>query len=340
MRHKRRGRHLGRTSSHRKALLRNLACSLFLTERDPDYYEGMTQADGKSPVNPPKFPGRIVTTLHKAKEVRPLVEKCITIAKKALPTEAAAEQFAPSAERNTDGWRKWKESDEGRKWREARAPMINARRKVFSILRDKEAVEILFEDIAPRFTDRNGGYTRIMKMAMPRLGDAGVQAILEFVGKNDKVKQKSAKPSFEDDAPKAKQEEPKKEEPKEEEVKDDAAGAVAAAGAGAAAAGAATDEEALADLKSPKGIKFDDLKVVEGIGPKCEEALKAAGIGTWKDLADSTPEKIKEILTEADGNFAGQVPTTWPEQAGMAVAEEWEKLEKWQDELDGGKLPE
>lgn len=236
MRHKRRGRHLGRTSSHRKALLRNLACSLFLTERDPEYYEGMTQADGKSPVNPPKFRGRIVTTLHKAKEVRPLVEKCITIAKKALPTEAAAEQFAPTAERNTDGWRKWKESDDGRKWREARAPLINARRKVFSILRDKEAVEILFDDIAPRFSDRNGGYTRIMKMAMPRLGDAGVQAILELVGKNDKVKKKSAKPAFEDDTPSAKKEEPKQEEEPKEELKEEAEGAVATASDADAAA--------------------------------------------------------------------------------------------------------
>ena len=89
--------------------------------------------------------------------------------------------------------------------------------------------------------------------------------------------------------------------------------------------------------KSPKGIAFDDLKVVEGIGPKCEEALKAAGIATWKELSESTPEKITEILTAAEGNFGGQVPTTWPEQASMAVAGEWDKLEKWQDELDGGK---
>ena len=248
MRHRRRGRHLGRTSSHRKAMLRNLACSLFLTERDPDYYEGMVQADGKSPVNPPKFPGRIVTTLHKAKEVRPLVEKCITIAKKALPTEEAASQFASDAERNTDGWRKWKESENGRKWREARAPMVNARRRVFSILRDKEAVEILFDDIAPRFADRNGGYTRIMKMAMPRLGDAGAQAILELVGKNDKVKQKSAKPSFEDDSPK---EETKKEPEakKEETVKEEAAEETTDAAEAKAEAKAETPEADGADAK-------------------------------------------------------------------------------------------
>ena len=61
-------------------MLRNLAASLFLTERDPDYYDDLMQADGKTPVNPPKHRGRVVTTLHKAKEVRPLIEKCIALA--------------------------------------------------------------------------------------------------------------------------------------------------------------------------------------------------------------------------------------------------------------------
>ena len=198
MRHKRRGRHLGRTSSHRKAMLRNLACSLFLTERDPDFYEGMFQADGKTQVNPPRFKGRVVTTIHKAKEVRPLVERCITIAKKALPALEKAEEFATSEDRNTDGWNKWRKSEQWQKWAEARAPVVNARRRVFSMLRDKEAVELLFDEIAPRYLDRDGGYTRIMRMAHPRLGDAGVQAILELVGQNDKVKaKKSAKPAFE-----------------------------------------------------------------------------------------------------------------------------------------------
>ncbi len=197
MRHKRRGRHLGRTSSHRKALLRNLACSLFLTERDPDFYTGMFQSDGKTEVKPPKHRGRIVTTIHKAKEVRPLVERCITIAKKAIPHIEKAEEFATSEDRNSDAWSKWRKSDNWQKWADARAPVVNARRRVFSMLRDKEAVEILFEEIAPRFLDRTGGYTRVMRLAKPRLGDAGVQAILELVGQNDKVKQTASKPVFE-----------------------------------------------------------------------------------------------------------------------------------------------
>ena len=200
MRHKKKGRRLGRSSSHRKAMFRNLAAALFLTERDESFYEGLTQADGKTVVNPPRFKGRVVTTIQKAKEVRPLVEKCITIAKKAIPHEQAAEKFATDAERNTEAWKKWRESDQYKQWNAAIAPAINARRRVFALLREKEAVEILFDDVAYRFLDRPGGYTRIMRMATPRLGDAGTQAILEFVGVHDRVSQVSQKPSFVDDA--------------------------------------------------------------------------------------------------------------------------------------------
>ncbi len=93
--------------------------------------------------------------------------------------------------------RKWRKSEEWQNWNAALAPAVNARRRVFAILRDKEAVEILFEDIAPRFVERPGGYTRIMRLATPRLGDAGQRAILELVGQHDRVKQVSQKPSFE-----------------------------------------------------------------------------------------------------------------------------------------------
>lgn len=215
MRHKKKGRRLGRTSSHRKAMLRNLASSLFLTERDEMFYEGLTQADGVTVVNPPAHKGRVVTTLQKAKEVRPLVEKCITIAKRALPAITAADEHASDADRNTEAWKKWREGEGWQKWNAAIAPAVTARRRVFSLLRNKEAVEILFDDVVYRFEDRPGGYTRVLKLATPRLGDAGDQAILEFVGVHDRVKQKSQKPAFVSDVAPA-DEKPADEKPEEE----------------------------------------------------------------------------------------------------------------------------
>lgn len=186
MRHRRHGRTLGRSPSHRKALYRNMATALFLTER----------VDTELDENPPKVKGRIVTTLAKAKEIRPMVERCVTIAKKGLAAERAAAEFNTDAERNSAEWKQWRESDNYAKWVEANAPAVNARRKLFKMLRSKEAVAILMEEIAERFEDRTGGYTRIMRLATPRLGDAGIRAILEFVGKNDRVVKRSEKPQF------------------------------------------------------------------------------------------------------------------------------------------------
>lgn len=185
MRHRRKSRRLGRSSSHRKALLKNLASAIFLTERDAEGAE-----------NAPKVPGRIVTTLEKAKEVRPLVEKCITIAKNSLPAAEEAKQFASVALRGTDDYKSWRKSDQWQKWAAARAPVINARRRVLQLIGDKDAMKVLFDRVATRFADRPGGYTRIVRLATPRLGDAGTRAILEFVGANDRVKKKSVKPAF------------------------------------------------------------------------------------------------------------------------------------------------
>lgn len=192
MRHRRRGRTLGRSSSHRKALLKNLASALFLTERDATYAD-----------NAPKVAGRITTTLHKAKEVRPLVEKCITIAKKTLPAAEEARKLEPTAKRGTDAWKKWRKSDDWQKWVTARAPVVAARRRVIQLIGDKEAARVLFDTIAERYVDRPGGYTRVLRLATPRLGDAGERAILELVGKNDRVKRKAQRPAFEDDQPTA-----------------------------------------------------------------------------------------------------------------------------------------
>ena len=67
------------------------------------------------------------------------------------------------------------------------------------MLGDKHAVNIVFDEIAPRFADRPGGYTRILKLAQTRLGDAGQKVILEFVGVHDRVATKSEKPAFDTD---------------------------------------------------------------------------------------------------------------------------------------------
>jgi large subunit ribosomal protein L17 len=116
MRHRVHGRKLGRTSAHRKALFRNQLSALFTHER-------------------------IITTVAKAKELRPLAERMVTL---------------------------------------AGTGTLPARRKVLTMVPDKEIVRRLFEEIAPRFTDRPGGYTRIMRLGRRR-GDGAELAIIEFV---------------------------------------------------------------------------------------------------------------------------------------------------------------
>ena len=187
MRHRRTGRKLGRNPSHQRALLRSLASNLFLTERDAEFDP-----------NPPKVKGRIITTISKAKEVRPLVEKCITIAKRSLAAQEAAAKLAPSAERGSSEWKAWRSSPKWNEWSVAIAPVVAARRRCLQLLGDKGAVRTLFSEVAGRFVDRPGGYTRIVRLAKPRLGDAGTRAILEFVGVRDRVVQRSEKPAFEE----------------------------------------------------------------------------------------------------------------------------------------------
>jgi large subunit ribosomal protein L17 len=188
MRHRRKGRKLGRIPSHQRALMRSLATALFLTERDA------TDDD-----NAPKVKGRIITTIQKAKEVRPVVERCITIARRVLKDQEAADQLEPNVERHSDEWTKWRKSERWAEWNKTIAPVIAARRRALRMLGDKQAVRVLFEDIAPRFADRDGGYTRVLRLAKPRLGDAGTRAILEFVGKNDRVRKSAEKPAFDAD---------------------------------------------------------------------------------------------------------------------------------------------
>lgn len=117
MRHRKKGRKLNRTASHRKALLRNLANQII------EHKE-------------------IKTTTAKAKEARSTVERLITYAKKGD---------------------------------------LHHRRLAFGFLRNKESIKILFDEIAPAFAEREGGYTRVLKLGR-RLGDSASISILQLVG--------------------------------------------------------------------------------------------------------------------------------------------------------------
>jgi large subunit ribosomal protein L17 len=131
MRHRNAGRKFKRSPSHRRMLLRNLATALIEH-------------------------GRIETTLAKAKEVQPFVEKLITLAK--------------------DGWN------------------LNNFRRVNAVLTQKKITFSLFHEIGPRFAGRPGGYTRIYKLAKVRQGDAAQMAVIALLGEGEKVKAAAPKP--------------------------------------------------------------------------------------------------------------------------------------------------
>ncbi|MFJ1366749.1 50S ribosomal protein L21 [Capnocytophaga canimorsus] len=90
------------------------------------------------------------------------------------------------------------------------------------------------------------------------------------------------------------------------------------------------------ETKSGKATKADDLKKVEGIGPKAAEALVAAGVDTFAKLSKKSADEIKAILTQASSTLAHLDPQTWPQQAQLAAEGKWDELKKWQDELNGG----
>jgi len=98
-------------------------------------------------------------------------------------------------------------------------------------------------------------------------------------------------------------------------------------------------EKAGADAKPAETTtsEADDLTRIEGIGQKIGEALQAAGIVTFADLASAESDKIKEILVAAGPTLASHDPQTWPKQAEMARDGKWGELKVWQDELDGGR---
>ena len=123
MRHRQSGRKLNRTSSHRKSLFKNMAQALLKHEQ-------------------------IVTTLPKAKELKRVVEKLITLGKKGN---------------------------------------LHSRRLAFNQIRDKDMVSKLFDNLAKRYSDRKGGYTRVLKAGF-RYGDSAPMAVIELVDRDENAK--------------------------------------------------------------------------------------------------------------------------------------------------------
>ena len=164
MRHRKAGRHLGRDTGHRRALYRNLMTELFRHER-------------------------IKTTEAKARAVRPLAEKLVTKARKAR-TERVVELAQQREVEKLSAWFNAKRAgqlielvEQGEE--EALEAMagqmaLHARRQVLDVLQDNDIAHKLVEEIAPRFEDRPGGYTRMFKLGMRR-GDAAKMALLELV---------------------------------------------------------------------------------------------------------------------------------------------------------------
>ena len=87
-----------------------------------------------------------------------------------------------------------------------------------------------------------------------------------------------------------------------------------------------------------KRIKKDDLKIVEGIGPKIEGLFHASGIKTWKALSEISTDRCQEILSSAGDRYRIHDPASWPMQAKMAHQGEWSALAKWQDDHKSGKF--
>ena len=177
MRHLRAGFRLGRTSSHRASTLRNLAAGLFEH-------------------------GQIVTTLPKAKAVQPMVEKIVTMAKKGdlasrrrviaklggdrmgfdwlyLPKNAtpAEKEHVEKLQKFTEGFFDVPKPRAGK--------ALVERNRYGELRKSPKIVKHIFENIAPQYADRPGGYTRIVKLGQRRIGDAAELVVLQFVGNEE-----------------------------------------------------------------------------------------------------------------------------------------------------------
>ena len=99
-------------------------------------------------------------------------------------------------------------------------------------------------------------------------------------------------------------------------------------------------EASAAPAPAPKAAakgKKDDLKKIEGVGPKIAEHLNNGGLMTFADVAAAPVERLQEILDAAGPRYRIHNPGTWPQQAALARDDKWDELKELQDRLDGGK---
>ncbi|MBY0113832.1 MAG: 50S ribosomal protein L17 [Phycisphaerales bacterium] len=182
MRHRRAGSRLTRTSSHRDAMLRNLAAAVFEH-------------------------GQITTTIPKAKAVQPLVEKIITDAKKGDLASRRRVIAKLGGDRQAFEWmylpKKATEEEKNhvnqlREFREGFFPLPKSeeveRNRYGELRKAPKLVKHIFDNVAPKFADRPGGYTRIVKLGRHRIGDAAELCVLQFVG-NEEGPEIGGKPS-------------------------------------------------------------------------------------------------------------------------------------------------
>lgn len=99
-----------------------------------------------------------------------------------------------------------------------------------------------------------------------------------------------------------------------------------------------TDVNSLFEQQVTIDVKKDDLKIVEGIGPKIEKIFHEASIFTFSDLSKTEIPEIKILLEKSGSRYLMHDPTTWPKQAKLAMEGRWDELKKWQSELDKGRI--
>lgn len=125
--------------------------------------------------------------------------------------------------------------------------------------------------------------------------------------------------------------------PAEKPAKKAAAEAPVAEAPAAVAEAPAAETKKAAAPKKEKGPKLDDLKIIEGVGPKIETLLKEGGFNTWAELAEAPVDRLKEILDAAGPRYQIHDPSTWPAQAKFAAEGKWDELKEYQDVLSGGR---